>query len=121
MEIKKELKYSDFINFLQKNNSHVKSYPRIECIYKIKNVLNGYFYIGYTNDFFKRSKSHANSNKLFIDREISFFGVSNFTFEIIYDFKKDEKIKNESKYKYKIFIEHFFIKNLNPKYNEYKL
>ena len=66
MEIKKELKYSDFINFLQKNNSHVKSYPRIECIYKIKNVLNGYFYIGYTNDFFKRSKSHANSNKLFI-------------------------------------------------------
>lgn len=117
-----KLKPDDFKNHLiKKKNSHVKSYPIIKCIYKITNTLNNEFYIGYTNDFFKRSKSHINSNKSKIDTEITLLGKDNFLFEIIYDFNKSYVIENNTKYKYHIFIEQKIINELNPYYNEYKL
>jgi len=111
----------DFILHYTRSNSHVKSYPRIKCIYKITNIKNGLFYIGYTNDFFRRMKNHIKSSKSRIDKEIQFIGKENFMFEIVFDFTKTDVITNTYNYKYHIFIEQKFINDLKPFYNDYKL
>lgn len=112
----------DFISYKEKrNNSHVKSLPKIKCIYKITNLKNDLFYIGYTNDFFIRMKSHIKGSKSKIDLDINLFGKENFIFEVLYDFNKDIIIENKSNYKYHIFLEQKFINKLKPYYNEYRL
>ena len=83
-------------------------------IYKITNILNGKFYIGSTNNFYKRKHNHFSKLGLgkhhnsHLQSSWNKYGSENFIFEII-------SICPEE---YLIRLEQWFIDNLKPKYNQ---
>lgn len=72
----------------------------MSAIYKITNKLNGKFYIGRTNNPYKRWSQHrcpadARSAQLPIDIDIQKLGANNFTFEVIEDCSDEDAVKRE--------------------------
>lgn len=82
-------------------------------IYKIRNILNGDFYLGSTQNFDKRKFQHFNLLKrnkhhsIHLQRAVNKYGISNFVFEII------EKCPQTDL----LVIEQKLLTKLNPKYN----
>lgn len=82
-------------------------------IYKIKNLINGDFYIGSTQNLVKRYYTHLNhmrKNKntcTRLVRAVNKYGEENFSFEIIEKCNVEDILKREQ----------YYLDNLNPKYN----
>ncbi len=94
------------------------------CIYQIKNLVNGKFYIGSTqNSFKKRKGEHLTSlrNNYHRNRYLlsswKKYGEENFTFEIIEDFQFPENYDRDYIYEYITSREMYYITTLNPDYN----
>lgn len=81
-------------------------------VYKVTNKINGDFYIGSSNNIFRRRREHFRKNfrtqsKSILVNAILKYGRDNFIFEIL-EFCDNEKL---------IEREQFYIDLLNPKYN----
>ena len=87
---------------------------KIAGIYKITNNITGEFYIGSSNDVKRRWTRHKNpsvraqqpNSRLY--KDIAYYGLDNFTFEII---EETDNLKEREQY---------FIDQLKPSYNNYR-
>lgn len=67
-------------------------------IYKITNKLNGKSYIGQSNDIERRIAEHKKKRILTTDDYINFYGVDNFSFEILEKCEQSELDNKEKEY-----------------------
>lgn len=104
-------------------------------VYQIKNILNGFVYIGSTKNFHKRMKTHLrqlknnNHHSFYLQDAFNEFGESNFIFEIIFESdnkimvldKEKEIIANTmNKYNISLFVNGGDNISYHPKLNEIK-
>jgi len=98
-------------------NKYMKCRSRSGVIYKITNLINGDFYIGSTQNLYKRYYTHIRdirSNKqscVKLIRAINKYGESNFKFEIIDECEPNNILKKEQ----------YYLDLLFPKYNIAKI
>lgn len=80
------------------------------CIYAIKNIKTNKYYIGQTQSFFKRSKSHINSainnRGLFIDLELG-KNIDDFIFIVILPYSEFDARRRVRSIKENEFISHY--------------
>lgn len=102
---------------LEDKNEYFVKKSKGALIYKIKNLINGDFYIGSTQNLIKRYYTHLNhirKNKntcIKLIRAVNKYGEENFTFEIIEKCNINDLLKREQ----------YYLDSLNPKYNISKI
>ena len=87
---------------------------KISGVYKITNIITGEFYIGSSKNIKRRWTRHKNpsvraqqpNSRLY--KDIAYYGLDNFTFEII---EETDNIREREQY---------FIDQLKPSYNNYR-
>lgn len=85
-------------------------------IYKIENVVNGKYYIGSSNDIYRRWNEHKRAKEKgnLLHRSIKKHGLSDFYFEVLEECAEADLLKIEQQYLDIAFLMPHMIYNRNP-------
>lgn len=93
--------HREIIQEVQNSKTQIKDLPKIIGIYKFTNKITNMVYIGQSVNIFKRYYEHTKNPITLIDKAILTFGINNFDFEILMEFKENDKLlMSESEYFY---------------------